>query len=196
MKLQQPIGLVLIVTSVLIAGCTHQDKTTAEFAKHNSIYYWKTTFALDSTERAFLTEHDIDRIYLHMFDVAVEPDYETGGTEVVPIATTRFEASVPDGVEVVPVAYITLDALRAMLEQFGIEPEAVAYMGDDLPDLPAMRMVGLAARPADGHAALEPYVHWTAPHAGGHGAVRDFAELILTAQHQWQRLLESNYLSD
>lgn len=87
-------------------------------------------------------------------------------------------------------------ALRAMLEQFGIEPEAVAYMGDDLPDLPAMRMVGLAARPADGHAALEPYVHWTAPHAGGHGAVRDFAELILTAQHQWQRLLESNYLSD
>ena len=88
------------------------------------------------------------------------------------------------------------NAWEAMLALHGLENEEVAYMGDDLPDLPAMRMVGLAARPADGHAALEPYVHWTAPHAGGHGAVRDFAELILTAQHQWQRLLESNYLSD
>ena len=114
MKLLHPIGLVLIATSVLIAGCTRQNKTTAEFAKHNSVYYWKTTFAPDSAERAFLAEHDIDRIYLHMFDVAVEPDYETGGSEVVPIATTRFEARVPDEIEIVPVAYITLDALRAM----------------------------------------------------------------------------------
>ena len=86
--------------------------------------------------------------------------------------------------------------LAELAEQGGLAREEIAYMGDDLPDLPAMRMVGLAARPADGHAALEPYVHWTASHAGGHGAVRDFAELILTAQHQWQRLLESNYLSD
>lgn len=114
MKLLHPIGLVLIATSVLIAGCTRQNKTTGEFAKHNSVYYWKTTFAPDSAERAFLAEHDIDRIYLHMFDVAVEPDYETGGSEVVPIATTRFEARVPDEIEIVPVAYITLDALRAM----------------------------------------------------------------------------------
>ncbi len=79
-----------------------------------AIYHWRTTFAPDSTETAFLRCHDIRRIYLRMFDVATEHTPETGLDEVVPIATTRFTAAIPDGVEIVPTVYITLEALRAM----------------------------------------------------------------------------------
>ncbi|MBO7265319.1 MAG: hypothetical protein J6U91_03720 [Alistipes sp.] len=78
------------------------------------MYYWKTTFELDSTERAFLEEHNIKRLYVRMFDVALEPDYLNGSPEIVPIATTKFVSEIPAGVEIVPVAYITIDALRAM----------------------------------------------------------------------------------
>ena len=83
--------------------------------KRNSIYYWKTVFELDSTELSFLQEHDISRIYLRMFDVATEPDFLNGTSQVVPIATTQFVSSIPRDVEIVPVTYITLDALRAMI---------------------------------------------------------------------------------
>lgn len=93
---------------ILTLSCTVESQT------HNSVYYWKTTFAPDSTELAFLAEHKIDRIYLHMFDVAIEQNYANGSAEVVPIATTRFSAAVPGNVEIVPVAYITIEALRAM----------------------------------------------------------------------------------
>ncbi len=80
----------------------------------NAVYHWKTTFALDSVECRFLRQHNIRRLYVHMFDVAVEEGYHKNTTEIVPIATTRFKGPVPATVEVVPVVYITIDALREM----------------------------------------------------------------------------------
>ena len=79
-----------------------------------SIYHWKTVFAPNKAELDFMKRHDIGRLYIKMFDVVVEQNYVSGCTEVVPVATTRFQGTVPKGVEVVPVAYITLEALRAM----------------------------------------------------------------------------------
>ena len=78
----------------------------------NAIYYWRTTFAPDSVERAFVQHHNIERIYLRMFDVVTEFDRLRNKTNVVPTATTRFEGKVPDGVEIVPTAYITVEAMR------------------------------------------------------------------------------------
>lgn len=49
-----------------------------------------------------------------MFDVAIEENHLTGEIDIVPIATTKFISSIPDNIEIVPVAYITIDALRAM----------------------------------------------------------------------------------
>lgn len=80
----------------------------------NAIYYWRTTFSLNSDEKAFLRRHNISRLYLRMFDVAVEENYLKTGYDVVPIATTRFRDSIPSNVEVVPVVYITIDALREL----------------------------------------------------------------------------------
>lgn len=104
----------LLIALLVLASCGGVSTRAKDFVKQNSMYYWKTTFDLDSTERAFLEEHNIKRLYVRMFDVALEPDYLNGSPEIVPIATTKFVSEIPAGVEIVPVAYITIDALRAM----------------------------------------------------------------------------------
>ena len=104
----------LLIALLVLTSCGGVSTRAKDFVKQNSMYYWKTTFDLDSTERAFLEEHNIKRLYVRMFDVALEPDYLNGSPEIVPIATTKFVSEIPAGVEIVPVAYITIDALRAM----------------------------------------------------------------------------------
>ena len=105
--------------AVFASGCADgrpfdMDDNENLSVKHNSIYYWKTVFDLDSLELSFLQHHNIDRIYLRMFDVATEPDFLNDTKQVVPIATTKFLSPIPMGVEIVPVTYITIDALRLM----------------------------------------------------------------------------------
>lgn len=92
-------------------GCTDEDIKNENFK--NSIYHWKTTFAPDSTELEFLRKYNIKRIYLRMFDVAVEKD-ELDERNIVPIATTKIKAKIPNDIEVVPVTYVTIEALRAL----------------------------------------------------------------------------------
>lgn len=89
-----------------------------------------------------------------------------------------------------------LPTLLKMLTDAGLKPEECAYMGDDLPDLPCLRVAGFAATPADGSPDLDPFIHWRAPHLGGHGAVRDLAEQILRAQGRWEALITERFLSE
>lgn len=73
-------------------------------------------------------------------------------------------------------------AMQDLLNTLALPPEAAAFMGDDIVDLPAMRRVGLALTvPAAAHAVLE-YAHYTTQRQGGHGAVREVCELIMSAQ--------------
>lgn len=98
--------IAIIATALIVVGFTQCGSEVTKTPPQKAMYHWKTVFDLDSAEQAFIKKHDIARIYLHMFDVAVE-DFT-----VVPIATTKFASPVPDSVEIVPVAFITLDALR------------------------------------------------------------------------------------
>lgn len=75
------------------------------------VYYWKTTFDLNAWERDFISRHHIGRIYLRLFDVDWDIDYD-GQAKPIPIATTVFRDSVPKGIEVVPVVFITGEALK------------------------------------------------------------------------------------
>lgn len=79
-----------------------------------SIYHWKTVFAPNKAELDFMKRHDIGRLYIKMFDVVVENNHVMATTEIVPVATTKFQDPIPKDVEVVPVTYVTLNALRAM----------------------------------------------------------------------------------
>lgn len=73
----------------------------------------------------------------------------------------------------------------------GIDLAAVAFMGDDLPDLKVMRRVGLAACPADAHPWTAREAGWTAKHPGGAGAVRELCDVLLEAQGHVAALLAS-----
>jgi len=74
--------------------------------------------------------------------------------------------------------------------------EQVAFMGDDLFDLPILRRVGLSAAPADCIDEVRARVHWISRHNGGHGAVREFVEIILKAQGRWDTLLAAFSVDD
>jgi 3-deoxy-D-manno-octulosonate 8-phosphate phosphatase (KDO 8-P phosphatase) len=78
-----------------------------------------------------------------------------------------------------------------ILEAHGYTDGDVAYMGDDLVDLPILGRVGLATAPADAVDAVRTRVHWMSAHPGGRGAVRELVELVLSAQGRWDGLLQS-----
>ena len=106
--------LLALVAVAALPGCGDRIENSADVVPVNSIYHWKTVFELDSAELDFLKKHDIGRVYVRMFDVVPEYDFLNSTTDVVPIATTKFVSPVPAGVEIVPVTYITIEALRAM----------------------------------------------------------------------------------
>lgn len=107
----------IIYISILVgcASCAFRsDKEYTSVPEKNSIYHWKTTFAPDSSALGFLRKHDIGRLYIRMFDVSIKKNYAENKTDIVPVATTDFEVPVPDSIEVVPVTFITIEALRQM----------------------------------------------------------------------------------
>jgi 3-deoxy-D-manno-octulosonate 8-phosphate phosphatase (KDO 8-P phosphatase) len=71
----------------------------------------------------------------------------------------------------------------------GISKEAMAFVGDDLPDLPVMKRVGLAVAVSDAHEIIRQKAHITTRAPGGKGAVREISETILKAQGLWDALI-------
>jgi 3-deoxy-D-manno-octulosonate 8-phosphate phosphatase (KDO 8-P phosphatase) len=82
-----------------------------------------------------------------------------------------------------------LACLTAIATRLGIPLDAAAYMGDDLPDLGCLLRVGFAAAPPNAHPWVRERVHWRTQLAGGAGAVREVADLILGAQGQAEVVL-------
>jgi 3-deoxy-D-manno-octulosonate 8-phosphate phosphatase (KDO 8-P phosphatase) len=79
-----------------------------------------------------------------------------------------------------------LPAVKQMMGQLQLRPEQVCYIGDDLPDLPVLGYVGLAAAVGDGCAELLGACHYVTGATGGHGAVRELIEVILKQQNRWE----------
>jgi 3-deoxy-D-manno-octulosonate 8-phosphate phosphatase (KDO 8-P phosphatase) len=84
------------------------------------------------------------------------------------------------------------EAYRQMAEANGFQDEQVAFMGDDLLDLPVLAQVGLSASPADAADEVRSRVHWVSMHPGGRGAVREFIEMIFKARGRWDAIVEAN----
>ena len=85
-------------------------------------------------------------------------------------------------------------AYEDLLRQTGLSDKQVAYMGDDVPDLPLLMRVGLPTTPADGNPDLNPYIAWRSSVDGGRGAVRELAELILKTRGVWDRLVHETFV--
>jgi 3-deoxy-D-manno-octulosonate 8-phosphate phosphatase (KDO 8-P phosphatase) len=79
---------------------------------------------------------------------------------------------------------------RDILAAHGYADEDVAYMADDVLDLPVLGRVGLSSAPADAVTDVTSRVHWISRHAGGRGAVRELVEVVLQAQGRWQGIVD------
>ncbi|MBZ5556901.1 MAG: HAD hydrolase family protein [Acidobacteriia bacterium] len=88
-----------------------------------------------------------------------------------------------------------LDEYLKIVDELAIANEQIAYMGDDLLDLPVLGRVGLSAAPADAAEDVRARADWVSTRRGGDGAARELVELILRAQNAWDPLLAS-YLTE
>ena len=79
--------------------------------------------------------------------------------------------------------------LRALIDELGLAPRQVCFVGDDLADLPVLLAVGLAVCPADAVAEVKDVAHLITRAPGGGGAVRELVEVILKSQGSWIDLI-------
>ena len=112
-KIQFNLIMIALASLVMLGSCGHHGNGKPN---HRGIYHWKTTYNPSDWEKTWMKQHKIDRLYVKMFDVEAghlvgEPDWK-----MVPIATTLFKQKLPTDIEVVPVVYITIDAIRALDE--------------------------------------------------------------------------------
>lgn len=82
-----------------------------------------------------------------------------------------------------------LVALRELTTELGVALEHIAYVGDDWPDLPALRAAGLGVAVANAHQELRTHADYTTRLEGGRGAVREVCDLILKAQGRYDAAL-------
>lgn len=80
--------------------------------------------------------------------------------------------------------------LDKIIVDTGVNADCTAFMGDDLPDLPLMKRVGLSVAVADAHKAVREYSDWVTRAPGGRGAVREVCDALLKAQGHWDKILE------
>jgi 3-deoxy-D-manno-octulosonate 8-phosphate phosphatase (KDO 8-P phosphatase) len=85
-----------------------------------------------------------------------------------------------------------MKAVREIANQAGVTLDEIAYVGDDLIDLPVMREVGLAIAVANARDQVKAEAHYVTPHTGGQGAGRDAIEFILAAKGILEKCIESS----
>jgi 3-deoxy-D-manno-octulosonate 8-phosphate phosphatase (KDO 8-P phosphatase) len=106
--------------------------------------------------------------------------------------TGRSSPAVAKRAEELKVTFVYLgqakktQAFDECLVKAGVTEEEVAYMGDDLPDIPLARRAGLAVSVGDGADELKAVCHYTTRLLAGRGAAREVIELILKAQGRWE----------
>ena len=85
---------------------------------------------------------------------------------------------------------VKLPAYEDILRKAGVSDSAVAYIGDDLPDIPLLRRVGLAVAVGDAVPEVKKAAHYTTKALAGHGAVREAVELVLKSKGIWKAMID------
>ena len=119
---------------------------------------------------------------------------QKGGVKVG-IITGRFSALLQRRAEELAISPLVQGhedkwlALNEMMQDLGVSLEEIAFVGDDLPDLAVIKRVGLGITPANGSHIVASQADWQTKNSGGDGAVREIAELILSAQDKLESIL-------
>ena len=103
---------------------------------------------------------------------------------------TKLRAAQLDIEYVFEDCHYKLPAVEKLLAKIGISPDSVAYIGDDLPDLPVIRYVGFGVAVANAVDEVKQYADYVTACPGGKGAVREVIEHILKSSGRWQQLMK------
>ena len=85
---------------------------------------------------------------------------------------------------------VKMPAYEEILEKAGVSDSAVAFIGDDLPDIPLLRRAGLAIAVGDAVPEVKHVAHYTTKALAGHGAIREAVELILKSKGIWKEMID------
>ena len=96
----------------------------------------------------------------------------------------RFITSGVDPDDVYLGSRIKTEQLNEFCEKYGISPKEVLYVGDDVPDMEAMRAAGIGACPSDAVEEVKAIADWVSPYPGGH-CLRHFLETVMRFQGKW-----------
>ena len=102
--------LIMMFLLLTMTACQKQSSRKV-LESGNAVYYWRTDLRLDSTERAFMAQYHINKVYCRYFDVVME---ESG--EPKPNATISFSDTLPDSIEIIPTVYITEECMHETQE--------------------------------------------------------------------------------
>ena len=90
-------------------------------------------------------------------------------------------------------AHNKVEQLDEYLDIYNIKPENVLYMGDDIPDFPVMKLVGLPCCPQDAVPEIKAISKYISHKKGGKGCVRDVIEQVLKVQNKWNSDFDAKY---
>jgi 3-deoxy-D-manno-octulosonate 8-phosphate phosphatase (KDO 8-P phosphatase) len=137
--------------------------------------------------RLLYTESGHETKVFHVHDGLGLKRLQAHGVEVA-IVSARISHPVALRAEELDIAHVyqgqhdKRECLQQIIEALNLQPEQVAFVGDDLPDIPAMRVAGLAIAVANAHPWVIEQAHWQTRLSGGLGAAREVCDLILHAQ--------------
>lgn len=141
-----------------------------------------------------LNDQGVETKHFHVRDGAGISLWRRASCRVAILSGRQSEAVTIRAVElgITPViqgAAAKLEPFEHLLRESNLNANQVAYVGDDLPDLPILKRVGLAACPADAAAEVREVCHFVSSLRGGHGVVREVIEWMLKARGIWPDLL-------
>ena len=90
-------------------------------------------------------------------------------------------------------AHNKIDQFNEIINKYNLEANEVLYMGDDIPDYPVMKLVGLACSPKDAAPEIQGVSHYVSQKDGGKGCVRDVIEQVLKVQGNWDGKFDAKY---
>lgn len=121
--------------SLLTIGCNQRE--LKELPEGNAVYYWRTDLRLDSTERTFLSQYHINKVYCRYFDVVMNDE----GTEPKPNATISFSDTLPSDIEIIPTIYITEDCMHQKHEGLAEKIVKRIQQMNETNDIPGVREI-------------------------------------------------------
>ena len=90
-------------------------------------------------------------------------------------------------------AHNKIEQYQEILKKYDLNPDNILYMGDDIPDYPVMKLVGLPCCPKDAASEIQEISKYVSQKKGGKGCVRDVIEQVLKVQDKWQSTYDAKY---